>query len=164
MGMAVNAVEVYIVDLNNTQLYWTMDLDNEIYTNLNPNRRLFASAKTISDVVDRIGKGFVESWWDESDGEEPIDFIKNYCEEFGCEDEYESMKEQVRKFEFSELTKIVLLANNESDGCRNYEAVVYDCETKIAKYNKADATWGTNYYRNPRDCSPSPLEFIKSLL
>jgi len=137
MGMAVNAVEVYIVDVNNTQFYWTMDLDNEIYTNLNPNGGLFASAKTISDVVDRIGKGFVESWWDESDGEEPIDFIKNYCEEFGCEDEYESMREQVSKFEFSELTKIVLLANNESDGCRNYEAVVYDFETKIAEYNKA---------------------------
>jgi hypothetical protein len=30
MGMPVNGVEVYIVDSNNTQLYWTMNPDNEI--------------------------------------------------------------------------------------------------------------------------------------
>ena len=90
MGMVVNTVEVYLTDSNNTQLYWEMGLDNEIYTNLNPDRGLFTSAETIEDVIECIGKGFVESWWDEDDGEEPINFIENYCEEFGCEEEYES--------------------------------------------------------------------------
>ena len=164
MGMVVNTVEVYLTDSNNTQLYWEMGLDNEIYTNLNSNRRLFASAKTIEDVIECIGKGFVESWWDENDGEEPINFIENYCEEFGCEEEYESLKEQIEDFDFSELAKIVLLSNNESDGFRKYEGVVYNFETKIAKYSEAKATWGSNYARNPRDCSPSSIEFMKSLL
>lgn len=162
--MTVNAVEVYLLDAKNTEVYWEMPLENEIYAKLNSDRRLFASAQTIEDVIECIGRGFVESWWDERDGEEPTNFIRNYCEEFEYEEDYESLEEEVSSLKFSDLSKIVLLSNNEADGCRMYEAVVYDCETKIAKYSNTNAAWGKNYGHDYRDCNPRSIEFIKSLI
>ena len=164
MGMTVNMIEVYVLNSNNMELHWKMALDNEIKTKINLDKTLFASAKTIKDVVECIGKGFVESWWDESDGEEPINFIENYCEEFFCEDEYKSFKKKVNKFKFAELKKIVLLSNNEVNGCRSYQGVVQDFESKTINYSNTRAAFGKNYARNPEDCNPSSIEFIKTLL
>lgn len=173
MSMVSNKIEVMLLTQEGEKLYWELCLDNEISTELTGDENLFNSASSVKKFVESIGKGFKDPFFDDEDEDEDEkpdpDFIKQYCQDFSAEYDYNQLKKLIRKYAQKEscikvFKKVVLMSDNQYDNYREYNYNVFDLENNKFKSGCGEASLGDNYYYDPEDCNPKSEEFMESLI
>ena len=173
MGMISNKIEVMLLTKKREKVYWELWLDNEISTELTEDKSLF-SASSVEEFAESIGKGFKDEYPDEDDEPDP-NFIKQYSNDFaGCnpfdeEDDYTRLKNLITEYAQGApcpeaFKKVVLVANNQCSGRREYHYIVFNLKTRKCSAGCKYATFGANYYYDPDDCTPKSKEFMETLL
>ena len=165
MSMVCNKTEVMLLTKDDRVLYWEMWLDNEIYTELMRDERIFDSVSTVETFVECIGKAFKDRCMDY----EGADFIKQYCDEFSEDRKYKELKNMVKKnaqnpFSLKNFKKAVLVSNNEERGGRMYYWNLYDFENGSFKSGMRKAKPGSNFHSDRDDCEPKSKDFMESLM
>lgn len=112
MGMACSGFLIAVTFQNRTALCQEFGLDNEESVELSREPGLFSNAASMEDVIEGFKRGFSNKWAD-------LDFWELFLD-LGDPDYFDDLAFSLNKRRFEDVREIVLLADTECDGYRDY--------------------------------------------
>ena len=147
MGMAQNSV--YIAAWSKgaeAPVTFEYNLDNEIRMQLSDEISFLPKPGTFAQLIKKMSRSFVEETWDNNSAPACLNDI---CEEFEeAEFGYNPFRvfaREIKKLNMADIYKILLLTDNEGDGCRYYRWKWIDFDGKAEKVSSETVEVSTRY-------------------